>query len=268
MREIAGWKLVTSSGKNSTARSSPPLIAGELLHPLGRDVAVVVIRGQDVGALAAELVHHVVEQRLQLLRRYHPSRHVAAVADAPFIERVVEEQPLEAVHDGAHYLARGAGDAAVHHRALVLDQCLGDVLGVVLAVGLGIVEHELQRPAQQAAGGVDLVHSHRRRLNLLQAVDVEDAGAVEDVADLDRVLSSDAGASQNMRKAGESQRARCGLEKLSAAQSHGLLPTGWLGGLMPPGGHHNCRNRTPVQQTPRRSERLRQGRGFPPPWRR
>ena len=267
MREIAGWKLVTSSGKNSTARSSPPLIAGELLHPLGRDVAVVVIRGQDVGALAAELVHHVVEQRLQLLRRYHPSRHVAAVADAPFIERVVEEQPLEAVHDGAHYLARGAGDAAVHHRALVLDQCLGDVLGVVLAVGLGIVEHELQRPAQQAAGGVDLVHSHRRRLNLLQAVDVEDAGAVEDVADLDRVLSSDAGASQNMRKAGESQRARCGLEKLSAAQSHGLLPTGWLGGLMPPGGHHNCRNR--ARSTDASTVRAsRQGRGFPPPWRR
>ena len=67
-------------------------IAGELLHPLRRDVAVVVVGGQDVGALAAKLVHHVVEQRLQLLRRHHPGGDVAAVADAPFIERVVEEQ--------------------------------------------------------------------------------------------------------------------------------------------------------------------------------
>ena len=199
-------------------------IAGELLHPLRRDVAVVVVGRQDVGALAAKLVHHVVEERLELLRRHHARGDVAAVADTPLIERVVEEQSLEAVDDGAHHLARGAGDAAVHHHALVLDQRLGDVLRVVLTVGLGVVEHQLQRPAQQAAGGVDLVHRHRRRLNLLQAVDVEDAGAVEDVADLDRVLAGDAGAVQHMRQAGEGQRTGCGLEELSTAQSHGLLP--------------------------------------------
>ena len=74
---------------------------------------------------------------------------------------------------------------------------------------------QLQGPAEQASSGVDLVHRHGDACDLLQAVDVEPARLVEDVADSDRLALRDAGACQHRGRGGVSEHAACRPEQLS-----------------------------------------------------
>ena len=157
---MTGAKLLTSSGEELDRHILAAGLADHLLHPFRGDLAVVVVGGQDVALLLALLLHDVVDQRLELLRRHHAGGDVAPVADAALIERVVEQQAAELAHHRPHHLARGAGDAAMDHLHLVLRQRLRGVLRVELVVRLGIVEMQLERPAQEAAGGIDLVDRH------------------------------------------------------------------------------------------------------------
>ena len=81
------------------------LFADEFLQPLAGDLAVVVVGGQDVVGLGVALLDHVVDQRISSCPGTMPGRH-DAVADAAFVQCVVEIQALEALHDGSDDLAR------------------------------------------------------------------------------------------------------------------------------------------------------------------
>ena len=110
-----------------------------------------------------------------------------AVADAAFVLRVVEIERLVAPQDRPDRLARRRGDAAMHHGGPILGRGLGRELRVELDVRLRIVVDQLDRPAEQAAGRVDLLDRETRGGDHRLAVDVEPARGVVDAHDLDRV---------------------------------------------------------------------------------
>ena len=97
--------------------------------PLRGDLAVVVVGRQHVD-LVAPLLHRVVDDRLDRLRRRGAGDEAVAVADAAFVQHVVEVERVGAPEGLADGLARGRGDAAVHHVDLVLARELLRVLGV------------------------------------------------------------------------------------------------------------------------------------------
>ena len=72
------------------------------------------------------------------------------------------------------------------HVHLVADHGLRGILRVELVVGLTVVEYQLERTAEETAGRVEIIDRHRGCLDLLEAVDVEAAGLVENVGDFDR----------------------------------------------------------------------------------
>ena len=153
--------------------------------PLGRDLAVVVVGGEDVDLLAPLLLRDL-DDRLDRLRRRRSGDEAVAVADAALVQHVVEIEDVGAPEGLPDRLARRRGDAAVDDVDLVVARELLRVLGVERDVGLGVVLDDLDLSAEQAAGGVDLLGRQRRRQHHRLAVGVEVAGVVEDRAELDR----------------------------------------------------------------------------------
>ena len=100
-----------------------------------------------------------------------------------------------------HTLVHTADSVIVGHFAgtipLAAVSLVNAVFMIVMVVGLGIVEMQLQRPTKQATGGIYLVYRHRHARNLLKAVNVEHAGLIENIADADRFRLGDAGACQH-----------------------------------------------------------------------
>ena len=102
----------------------------------------------------------------------------------------------------------------------VLGRGLGRELGVELDVGLRIVVDQLDRPPEQAARGVDLVHRELEAGDHRLAVDVEPARGVVDAGDLDRI-----GAERGMTHDGRGSKRRAGgeqdaFEGVAAAEGH------------------------------------------------
>jgi hypothetical protein len=153
--------------------------------PLRRDLAVVVVGGEDVDLLAPLLLRDL-DDRLDRLRRRRAGDEAVAVADAALVEHVVEVEDVGAPEGLADRLARRRRDAAVDDVDLVVARQLLRVLGVERDVGLGVVLDDLDLAAEQAAGGVDLLGRERRREHHRLAVGVEVAGVVEHRAELDR----------------------------------------------------------------------------------
>ena len=75
----------------------------------------------------------------------------------------------------------------MHDGDLVLQGGLLRVLRVELDVRLRVVVDQLELPAEQAAGGVDLLDRQGQRVDHRLAVDVEAAREVVDACDADRV---------------------------------------------------------------------------------
>ncbi len=112
------------------------------LHPLGGDLAVVVVGGDDIDLLAP-LVHGVGHELLHRLARRRAGAEAVAVAHAAFVLDVVEIQRLEAGQRRADGLARGRRDAGVHHIGIVAGGGLGGVLGIELDGRLRVVVDQL-----------------------------------------------------------------------------------------------------------------------------
>ena len=131
----------------------------------------------------------MVDDRRHLLLG-HPGIHVhPGAAGAALIERGVDERDLAAIDDRQAGIARGAGfhrDQGIHlllkHQRI---ERLLRALGAAAVVG----DDQLERPAEHAAGGVDLLDGelsgldHRRRHHAVGAAEPDRN------PDLDRFLS-------------------------------------------------------------------------------
>ena len=73
----------------------------------------------------------------------------------------------------------------------VLQRQLLRILRIELDVRLGVVLDELQRPAEQTAGLVDLSHPLFHRRDHGDARGGDRAGLVEQAADLDRIVAAE-----------------------------------------------------------------------------
>ena len=133
-------------------------------HPLGGNLPVIVVGGDDIGFLA-RLLHGGRHELFHGLGRRRAGAEGVAVADAAFVENVVEVRHLEAIECRANGFARGRRDATVHHGYLVLQGQLLGVLGVHLDIRLGVVMHHLDRTADEPARGVDFLDSQVQRVN-------------------------------------------------------------------------------------------------------
>ena len=183
---IVGPKLVTSRGEELGLDGLAAVVADVLLHPLGGDLAVVVVRGHDVDLLAP-LVHGVGHELLDRLRGRRAGAEAVEVAHPALVKGVVEVEGLEAGEGRADGLARGGGDPGVDHVGLVPGRRLRRVLGVVLDGRLRVVELEVDLLAEEPPRGVQLVDGHAGAIDHGLAVDVEPARLVEDAHELDGV---------------------------------------------------------------------------------
>ena len=149
-------KSETSSGKKLVASTVALALLDIVRHPFGGDLAVVVVGGQHVD-LVAPLLHRVVDDRLDRLRRRRAGDEAIAVADAALIEDVVEIQRVAAAERLPDRFARRRGDAGVRHIDLVFAHELLGVFGVERDIRLAVVLLELDLAPEQAAGGVDFL---------------------------------------------------------------------------------------------------------------
>ncbi|MCY1525615.1 hypothetical protein D9M68_605990 [compost metagenome] len=208
-------------GKELDGHVLAALFPDELLQPLAGDLAIVVVGRQDVVRLGVALFDHIVDQRIQFLPRDHAGAHVAAIAHAAFVQGIVEIQPLEALHDRPDDFARGTGDGTVDDVGLVADESLGRVLRIEPVAGLRVVETDLHLPAQQAARRINFVGRHGYRLDLLQAVVVQDAGLVQQVGHLDRLGRIDLRLREQIEAAGVCKHAGRGFDETPSIEGHG-----------------------------------------------
>ena len=109
------------------------------------------------------------------------------VADAAFVLVVVEGEAVELVDDRPVGLARGAREAGEDHVDLVLLQDAPHELLEARVVGLGVVDHELDRTSRDAARLVDFVGSELNAVNLADRRKREVARLILKHAELDRV---------------------------------------------------------------------------------
>ena len=129
-------------------------LCDEAAHPLGRDLAEVVVRGDGVHLLAV-LLHHPGNQRGELLLGHGARDEDVGVAHTPFVLVVVPIELCEAIHDRPDGFARGGRECAEHDvRLVLLDQTPRHFLESRV-VRLRVVVNQPDRPAQNAAGGVD-----------------------------------------------------------------------------------------------------------------
>src|SRR5580698_4771120 len=87
-------------------RNLAAILAYIFLHPLGGDLAIIVVGGDHVDFLAP-LLHGVGHELLDSLRRRDAGVELVAIANAALILRVVEIERLEFVEYGPDDFARG-----------------------------------------------------------------------------------------------------------------------------------------------------------------
>ena len=189
----------TPSGMNSSPTISPPCLLDDLADPFGRDLAEIVV-GRDGVDLLAEFLHHPGDQGRELLLRHRPGHDHVAVADTALILVVVERQPVELVDDRPIGLARGAGEAGEHDVDLVALQHPAHEFLVARVVRLSIVDHEVDRPARDAARLVDLVRGELDAVDLADRRQREVARLVFEHPDLDRRGRARARRAQEQRR--------------------------------------------------------------------
>ena len=134
--------------------------------------------------------HHERRELLQGLTRRRAHAKDVAIADAAFVEKVVEIQRVEALERRTHRLARGRDDAAEDDGRLLLGGGLGRILRVELHARLRIVVDQLQLLAQHAARRVQLLDRKRQAIDHRPAIDVETARGIMDARDRDRILAA------------------------------------------------------------------------------
>ncbi len=162
------------------------IVLDETLHPLCRDLAVIVVGCDDVDLLAP-FVHRIGNNLGDGLGGRGAGIEVVVVAHAAFILRIVEIERVVAGQRRADRLAAGRCDAAMHRRGLFAGCRLGGELGIELDVRLCVVHLQLDFAAEQAARGVDILDCKLGRLGHGRAVDVEAAGKVENRCEDDLV---------------------------------------------------------------------------------
>ena len=181
------------------------VVGDELAGPFRRDLAEIVVGGDDVDLLAV-LLHHPRDERRELLLGQPARADHVAVADAAFVLVGVEVEHVAVVDDRADGLARGAGGAGEQHVDLVpVEQPAGEFLEVRV-VELRIVGDQLELPPGDAAGLVDLLDGELRAAHLRQGEERDLAGLVFEQADLDRRLVS--GLRGGQRESGDSSQQR------------------------------------------------------------
>ena len=176
----------TPSGMNSSPTISPPFSLTIIAHPFGRDLAEIVVGGDRVDLLAI-LLHHPGDERRELLLRHGAGDDHVGVADAAFILVVVEGKAVELVDDRPIGFARGAGEAGEHDVDLVALQDAPHEFLIAGVVGLGVVDHQLDRAAGDTAGRVDLVGGELDAMHLADGGEGKIARLVFQHADLDRI---------------------------------------------------------------------------------
>ena len=167
------------------SEKGPAVLAEIELHPVGRDVAVVVVGRERVDRLA-HVVHRPFDQGAQLLGWDDPGGEDVLVANAAFVLLVVEVELLILVDRGPHRFSRTARDPAHDHGSLGFEHQLVGVLDVLVVGGLGVKRRQLQLAAEDPALLVDVVDGEVRRVDHHRAVDVQASGAVQDAPDSDR----------------------------------------------------------------------------------
>ncbi len=205
-----------------------PRLRQKDLHPVRRDVAVVVVGGQRVD-LRAVLRDRPRDQRAELLGRRDPRAEDELVADAALILLVVEVDLLVLVHDGPDGLARGARDAAHEHGDLVVDQEPGRVLGVDLVVRLGVELDQLELLSEDAAVRVDVVDRELGRVDHRQPVDVDRPRAVEEAADRDLAALRGRPSRAERRRERRSHRPAEDLQRVPSVHVHPWPPGARVG---------------------------------------
>ncbi len=158
----------------------------ELLHPIGGDLAVVVVGSERVAGLAPAF-HRMLHEHLGVVRGRDPVDKDVAIAHAALVRHVVEVEGAVLVQYRSDHLPRCRGDAAVHDRDLVLQGGFLRVLGIKLHVGLGVEAHHFERSAQQAATGVHLLDREREHVVHRLACGLEPARQVVHAGDDDGV---------------------------------------------------------------------------------
>ena len=137
------------------------MLLGVLLHPLGGDLAVVVV-GRDRVDFLAELLERERNQLVHVLRRRGAGAEAVAVAHASLVLGVVEVERVEPLEHRPDGFTRGGRDAGVDDGHALLGGRLGGELRVQLDIGLGVIADELDLTSRQSAGAVDLFDASQR----------------------------------------------------------------------------------------------------------
>ena len=160
---------------------------GGLPDPLGGDLPVVVVGRQDVDSLAPA-VSCCPQQQVDVDARRCARGEEVAVADPALVVRVVDVEGVKPMQDGPDDLARRARQSALDHCNPIPEGQLVGELVVELHVGLGVVELDLELPAEQAARFVDLIDRQLGATPLVVAETLEGARQVIDGTNRDRIV--------------------------------------------------------------------------------
>src|SRR4029077_20584827 len=107
--------------------------------------------------LVAPLLHRVVDDGLDRLRRRRAGHKAIAIAHAALIEDVVEIERVAAAERLPDRFARRRGDTSMRCLDLILAPELLSVFGVERDIRLAVVLLELDLAPEQAAAGVDFL---------------------------------------------------------------------------------------------------------------
>jgi hypothetical protein len=184
-----------------------------------------IIVGRDGVNPGTELLDHVGNELGQELRRRRARDEGVAVAQTAFVNHVVEIERLRPAENRTNDLARGAGDAAMHHRDSVAQRRLLGILRIELVVGLGVVDLELDFASENATRGVQGFGGELDAIDLGSPQHFQRAGQIEQNADTDRIGPEGGGFHQERRRQ-KRRRTHCIFQDSSAVYDHcdHLLP--------------------------------------------
>ena len=189
------------------------------------------MRPDIVGARQREPLAAVLDQPgnelIALLRRGRSGAEQVRRALLALVELRIDVERLAACHDRIFdRVAHRGGDAAEHHVDLVALDQLADIADGDRFVGGGVLDKELERPAEQAAGGVDLLDDHLGDIGVGVAGIGDRSGQVGGDADLDRTFGGigPVGPHHPAADAGCDRSAREGeiAEKATARKTHSI----------------------------------------------
>ena len=192
---------------------------GVLRDPLAGDLAIIVIRSNDIDVLAPVLLD-IGHQLLHILRRRRTGAEDVAVANATLILRIVEIKRIETAQNWPNRFAGGGGDAAMHDGRLVLGCRLGGELRVKLYVGLRIIVNQLDLPAKQTTRGIQLINGEVQASDHWLAVNVQTAGRIVDADHLDRICTQRGVPNDGRRRQARASRNHRRSERVAPCYRH------------------------------------------------